>query len=174
MKDSTEKRLAKILGDYDRRMSEEQEEREQEKSEDELFLEQFKELRRGTIRPVMEGIGNILREQGHEYRIEEREYSVDSQGRPQHPSIKMTVLRLDIPGSEYGGEPKPGVSFAATVRKKEIHGHHSAIVPGAGGSAGPSGKYTLDSLSGDAAERDILAGLEKIFSAVSRYSHKDE
>lgn len=174
MNDPTKKRLADMFGKYERRLSQEEEQREQEKSDEDRFLEGFKKRRQETIRPIMEDIGKTLREQGHDYRIEEQEYRIDPRGRSRDASIKLEVYRRDIPRSEYGSEQKPGVEFSANIWSKTGYAHHGAIVPGAGGSSGRSGEHTLEYLSRDAVEREIVAGLEKIFSAVSRYSGSED
>ena len=72
MNDPTKKRLADMFGKYERRLSREEEQREQEKSDEERFLEEFKKRRQEMIRPIMEAIGDALRDQGHDYRIREQ------------------------------------------------------------------------------------------------------
>ena len=77
MKDQTKLELEALLDSYRRQLQEAKRKQEQEQYELELYLDDFRDLREKIIRPVMEEMGDILEQHGHDYKIKEQEYSMD-------------------------------------------------------------------------------------------------
>ena len=139
MKKRIKSHLDALMDKYGQRLEQTKREQEQIKVEEDAFLSEFKRLRKETIFPVMEDIGNQLKTRGHDYRISEEEETIDLEGRTRDAKITMNIFPAGVNRSAYRSENTPSISFIATRYKKKIWVHGSNIMPNRGGSAGPFG-----------------------------------
>ena len=78
MNNQTKLELEALLDGYEKKQLEAKLKQDQEQYELEMYLEDFRELREKVIRPVMEEMGDILEQKGHDFKIKENEYSMES------------------------------------------------------------------------------------------------
>ena len=162
MKKEVKSQLDVLIDKYGQRLAEAKKRQEQTKVEEDVFLTEFKRLRKKVIHPVMKDIGNRLKKRGHEYRISEQEESVDSEGRTRNAKITMSIFPKGVDRSAYGPENTPSISFIATRDKKKIWVHGSSIMPTRGGTAGSRGEFNAAEITTDAVEGEVLGVLKEI------------
>ena len=162
MKKEVKSQLDVLIDKYGQRLAEAKKRQEQTKVEEDVFLTEFKRLRKKVIHPVMKDIGNRLKKRGHEYRISEQEESVDSEGRTRNAKITMSIFPKGVDRSAYGPENTPSISFIATRDKKKIWVHGSSIMPARGGTSGSRGEFNAAEITTDAVEGEVLGVLKEI------------
>jgi len=172
MKDISKSELASILDKYDEDLASRQKAAQKSKTEDEIFLSEFQRIRKEVIRPIMEELGTEVRTRGHEYKIEEKEETTDSEGKTSDAAIVMKVYPKDVDRMEcLRTGSTPYVGFGAVRYKKKVFAYCSNIAPGRGGSSGPSVEYDVSQIVPEVAEREVVRGLTHIFSRrESRFS----
>jgi hypothetical protein len=163
MKKEAKSQLDFLMDKYGQRLAEAKKRQEQIKVEENIFLTEFKHLRKKVIHPVMKNIGNRLKKHGHEYQISEQEESVDLAGRARNAKITMSIFPAGVDRSAYRPENTPSISFIAARYKKKIWVHGSSLVPSGGGTAGSRGEFNVAEITSDAVEREVLGVLKEIF-----------
>lgn len=164
MKEQSKKQLNEILNQYDKKQADAQEVKVQQQTEEEMFLEEFKKLRKEVIRPVFESIGNELKGRGHDYKIDEQEITTDAQGRTLPPRINMKIYPSGVERSEYRSDTTPNISLVADLSKKNVYTHVSTIQPNRGGSAGARDFLAINEIDADTVEKHVLKAVTDIFS----------
>ena len=162
MTEHMQEALARLLDDYDARRRAELEREQKTKEEAELFLTRFAEVRRTVIRPVFEAAGAMLEARGHRFSIAEQEFAVGTEGRPSEAGI---ALRIAPSGSK--SQPHEDQrSLAITTRHyNRTVWINSGDAPNAGGIAGAKGAYTLDKVTRDLVEKELLGFVARIVAA---------
>jgi len=92
VKKETKSQLDALMDKYGQKLAEAKKRQKQIRAEEDLFLTEFKRLRRKVIHPTMKNIGNQLKKRGHEYRISEQEESVGSEGKMRNAKITMSIF----------------------------------------------------------------------------------
>jgi len=167
MKKRVTLQLDALMGKYKQELAETKTRQAQTKTEEDIFLNEFKLLRREIIRPVMEDIGNELRTRGHEYGISEAEELVHPKSGTQHANITMKIIPAGFDWSAYTSfQQTPSISFFALKHDKKICVWGSNMMPGRGriGSAGPRGEFSVKEITNDVIEQEVLRVLEEIFN----------
>lgn len=163
MKKETKSQLDVLMDKYEQMLEEAKKRQEQIKSEEDVFLGEFKRLRKEVIFPEMEDIGNHLKASGHDYRIAEEKESHDLEGRTRDARITMNIFPAGVDRSVYRPENTPSISFNATRYNKKIWVYGSNMMPNRGGSAGSRGEFKAEEITSDIVEREILKVLKEIF-----------
>ncbi len=163
MKKENKSQLDVLMDKYEQRLEEAKKRQEQIKSEDDVFLSEFRRLRKEVIYPRMEDIGNQLKARGHDYQISDEEESVDLGGRTRDARITMNIFPAGVDRSAYRPENTPSISFIATRYKKNIWVHGSNMMPNRGGSAGSRGEFNAEEITSDMVEGEVLGVLKEIF-----------
>ncbi len=163
MKKEVKSQLDVLMDKYGQGLAEAKKRQEQIKVEKDVFLTEFKQLRKKVIRPVMKNIGRQLKKRGHEYRISEQEESFDSGGRTRNAKITMIIFPKGVDRSAYRPENTPSISFIATRDKKKIWVHGSSMMPTRSGTAGSRGEFNAAEITSDVVGREVLGILKEIF-----------
>ena len=163
MKKEVKSQLDVLMDKYGQRSAEAKKRQEQIKVEEDVFLTEFKRLRKKVIHSVMKDIGNRLKKRGHEYQISEQEESIDLEGRTRNAKITMSIFPKGLDQSAYQPENTPSISFIATRDKKKIWIYGSSRMPSGGGTAGSRGEFNAAEITSNAVEREVLGVLKEIF-----------
>ena len=162
MADYLQDELAKLLDEYDARRRVDLERERRAKEEAELFLKQFAELRRNVIRPVFEAAGAMLEARGHRFSISEQEFVGGGEGRISEAGISLRIAAAGTKAPLHDDQR----SLAITTR------HYNRTVwintgeaPNAGGIAGAKGAYTLDKVTRELVEKELLGFVARIVAA---------
>ena len=163
MKKETKSELNILMKKYGQRLAEAKRRQKKVKAGKDIFLTEFKRLRKKVIHPVMKSIGNQLKKRGHEYWISEQEESVDSEGNRRNAKINMSIFPTSAHPSTYRPDNTPSISFIATKDKKKIWIYGRSTVPTGEGTAGSRGEFSIEQITRDTVEREALGILKGIF-----------
>lgn len=159
MGDNMQRALSKLLDEYDARRRGDVE-REQKTRDDEAhFLSQFAELRRSVIRPVFESAGAMLEERGHRYSIVEQESATGGAGRISEAGISLRIVASGTKAPLH--EDQQSLSITTRHYNKTVW-INSADTPSSGGVAGPKGAYTLERLTRQLIEDELIAFVARV------------
>lgn len=157
MRGETRERLQAILDRYNQKQVEMLAYHEQTKNQREIFLDGFNRKIKEVIRPSFQEVGKMLKSRGHGFEINQKHESNDHLGNTQSAQIKIEILPEGI-RAEAGA--RPSVSFTANSVRKEVWTHVSTIMSGC---AGQRNVYTLDEITEDAVENELLSVLASCF-----------
>jgi hypothetical protein len=157
-------KLARLLDQYDERRRLAEEKLRQAKAAEVSFTEGFTQLRRDVIRPVFEQMGNLLRQKGHDFSIEEEDFAIGQDGKGTDARISIYIILSGIKGTPYAKDQLPSLSFIATRYTMTVWLHGSNVLPDAGGSAGPRGDYQITQITRDLVESELVNLIAEIVS----------
>ena len=158
----TESELDGLLDRYDKELAKRSEQREAAGQEQEAFLEEFKRIKTDMIRPVMQRIGDKLKERGHRCQIFEEEESADYQGKINNAKITMKIVPAGNERTSLLSPDASSVSFIANKYTKKIRAHTYISMVNGGGHGGSAGEIDLNGLTSMMVERliaDVLKGM---------------
>ncbi|WP_294293377.1 hypothetical protein [uncultured Chryseobacterium sp.] len=132
------------------------------KSEEDLFLEDFRTLCKNFIDPKMQEFRRMLRENKFGSKISFAEETANATGVLAQPHIKLQISR-NVDSNFYANDKFPHIMFAADKNLKRIGIHLDTIFQNGSGTAVLKPDfYTLETLDEDSIEREIVDALEKI------------
>jgi hypothetical protein len=160
MKDSTKEQLRAIFDRYSEKKRGDQSEQQKAKSERLEFLEEFDRTIKETIRPSLRELSDLIKSKGHGCEITQRSESHDAQGCIQSARVQMEILPdgFRAPAGE-----RPTISFVADSCRKEVWTHVNTAMPGREGCSGQHNVYTLDEITRDVVEEEVIGVLTKCF-----------
>jgi hypothetical protein len=163
MKDSNKKKLEELLSKHDKVQREVKEAIEKQQIIKKTFLDDFEEFANSQIKPIMTEIGEVIKKNGHDYKITfDKDYKNDK------GNIIDSRITMDIfPNGKGRGDhynPPAHILFYADNFGEKIGMHENNIVPhGGGGSAGrKNGQYTLQNLTSEIIEMEIIDSIGNI------------
>ncbi len=153
MKSETQDKLQGIFDKYRAKQAEILKVQEKLRSEREIFLQGFEKKIKEIIRPIFKEIGESLKSQGQGYEVTHRREAFDS-----HGNIMSARIQLEIFPDGQRAQPgeRPFISFIANSVQKEIWTYVSTMMPGHGGCAGQRNAYSLDEVTPEAVEEEVL------------------
>ena len=154
--------LGKLLDAYDERRRGDLEREQKAKDEDALFLQQFAALRRDVIRPVLEAAGAMLEARGHRYSVAEQEFSAGAEGRIGEAGISLRIVPAGTKAPLH--QDQHSLTVATRHYNKTVW-INSGTALEAGGIAGANGAYTLDKVTPDLIEAELLAFVERVIAS---------
>jgi hypothetical protein len=154
--------LKDILDKYDRKLESKEEKENKKLSENKDYLNEFEKLCTEVIRPVMENIGNSLKDRGHEYKIIEKKGSGIKYKKDTDSSIEMILYPYPYKWDQISTLDVPSISFITSITNKEIIISESNMMPGKGGSSGSIGSYKMDEIKPELVQKTIILLLKKI------------
>jgi hypothetical protein len=157
MRSETRTKLQGVLDNYKQKQLTMLKLHEQTKSERELFLNNFYQKVSKTIRPCFEELGQLLRSKGHGFEITQRRESLDIHGNMQSASIKLEILPN---GFREAAGSRPAISFIANSIRREVWTQVSTFMSGC---AGQRSVYTLEEITEDVVEEEVLSVLASCF-----------
>ena len=161
MADPLEKELDDLLDAFDKRQEQRKEVQNAQTLQEDKFVADFASFRSKTARPLFERVGNHLRQRGHDFDIEEVDYSVDRDGKTTNARISFHLFPMGV--NRHEGHSFPSYAITASRGRQVIHLHGSNMLP-SGGAFGPRGDFKLDQLTLEIVERDLLKLLTEVFS----------
>ena len=162
MRNQTKLELEALLDGYRRKQQEVKRQIEQELYELELYLDDFKDLRKKVIRPVMEEMGDILEQNGHDYKIKEQEYSMDKKAFALEARIEFKIFPRST-AEEFYAENHPSVMFSSDTASLKVKVHGSYVMPERRGERELIRTYGISEINSDIVEKEIIDVLTKAF-----------
>ncbi|MGQ0546489.1 MAG: hypothetical protein ACT4P3_14320 [Betaproteobacteria bacterium] len=151
--------LTKLLDAYDARRRADTEREERARGDEARFLKDFAELRRGVIRPVFEAAGAMLEERGHRYSIVEQEFATSGATGPAEAGITLRIVPSGTKAPLHEDQRSLAIATRHYNRTVWIN---SGEAPGAGGLAGAAGAFTLDKVTRQLVEDEVLAFVARV------------
>ena len=164
---NSKSKLNSLLNQYDDFLKRKEEKKEREKSRREISAEEFIKIRDKIIKPVFERIKVEIESRGHKVRIETKEPSWDTEKHlPVEPIISFE-LELLTKDEKYEGRydstsDLPHLSFICDSSKNKIWSHESTIGPRHGGHASSRGKFTIEQVTEELVENELMGWLENL------------
>ncbi|GAA5083020.1 hypothetical protein GCM10023210_01050 [Chryseobacterium ginsengisoli] len=132
------------------------------KSEDDLFVEEFKTISKNLIEPKMQEFRRMLRENGFGCKVAFNEENKNGLGINSQPNMKLQISR-NIDSNFYANDKFPHIMFVADKNLKRIGIHQDTIFQnGTGNAAMKEQAYTLETLNEENIEKEILNSIENI------------
>ena len=159
MADRMREELSKLLDGYDERRRADVEREHKARDDHARFLQDFEKLRREVIRPVFEAAGALLEERGHRYSIVEQEFAAGVEGRIGEAGITMRVVPSGTKAPLH--EDQRSLSIVTRHYNRTVW-INSGEAPGAGGLAGSKGAHTLDKVTKQLVEDEMIAFIARV------------
>ncbi|MDD3323255.1 MAG: hypothetical protein PHS59_17615 [Paludibacter sp.] len=163
MEDTNKKKLEEMLLKHDDSQRKIKEQAEQQQIKRKTFLDNFEEFANSTIKPIMLEIGDVIKKNGHDYKVTfEKEYKNDK-GVTIDSRITMDIFPNGNGRGDIYNVPAH-ILFYAEKFSEKIGLHENNIVPGGGGgSAGKKdGEYNLETLTSEIIEKEIVDSIGNI------------
>lgn len=167
-------KLNLLLNQYDNFQKRKEEKIEREKSEQEEFIEEFTKIQDGIIKPVFERIKVKIESRGHKVYIETKEPSWDAEKNLTiEPliSFNLELLRKEekYKSPPYSTSDLPNLSFICSSQKKYIWIRECTMGQGHGGHSGSKGELTIEQITEDIIEKELIIFFENLMKDVKPY-----
>ncbi len=160
MKEETKSKLNALMDEYDEKLKKKKKTQEEIELEENAFIDEFYRLRRKVMRPIIDEIGDYIKEHGHDYKVKE-EKLIDDYSTKKDAKITMMVFPSGIDRSAY---TVSNISFTANKKEKDIYVSSKVIERNKSGTAEDRGVYNTNQINGDLVEKEIFNFLKAIFS----------
>lgn len=151
--------LGTLLDRYDETRRAAQMHKDQVAADGLLFLEQFAELRRAVVRPVFEATGALLKERGHDFRIEENEFATQAAGNSSEAGITLHIIAAGMEGRAPADDDIRALAFTTRHYNKTVSIRNGAQ-PHEG--AGAKSAYALARITPQLVEEEVLKLVEAL------------
>lgn len=146
---------------YDERQVKARAAAEKKQTEEDAFIAEFSNFRTIVAHPVLEEIGNRLRQRGHEFQVTMNDA-------PRDATMKSIGITLHVYPAAAGGRSAlrsehPQFTVAAESYSRKVRFHSVIVSPGGGGmQSGPEGKEcSLEELTADVLRATAIASITK-------------
>lgn len=162
VKEETKKRLATLLDRYDEEQLGSTQHAQETQTAQDALRTSFGQLRTAVIRPLMEDIGTVLQQRGHDYTIVEKDASPDAPGTLQDGMIAMYMFpsRSGAPSTTRALGHGPHIAFRSDPYWRRIIVHTRHVTPPYGGLPGEQREYALAQMTAALVEQEILQVVE--------------
>lgn len=165
MDENQKQKLDGILWAFTDRKNKAKEESAKRTEERNVHIERFKELSIKTLRPIMQEVWEAIKTQGHDFEIEEGSKEEREHESP-YASISMKIYPIGTSRHLRPSDIWAHITFSNSGTP-DITTFQSTIYPNGGwwSSGTKNGaNYTLDTLSGESAEAEIIDSIDKILN----------
>jgi hypothetical protein len=162
MADHMREALSKLLDEYETRRRGDREREQKTKDDEAQFLSDFAELRRSVIRPVFEAAGAMLEERGHRYSIADHEFTAGAGGRITEAGITLRIVPSGTKAPLHEDQRSLSITTRHYNRTVWINSGESA---GSGGVAGSKGAYSLDRMTRQLIEEELIAFVARVVAS---------
>jgi hypothetical protein len=162
LREATVDKLDALLAKYEKRLKAIRETRERDREEREAFVAGFDKLCEEVIRPVMDEIGQKLRERGHDYVLTEQDW-VSPEGRRQSKRISLLVFPAGERRPEAIDEDTPILNFAANRTRRVVHIYGTSPFVYKDIESKTPSELALGEMSRDTVEERVLDLLGEVF-----------
>jgi hypothetical protein len=162
VKDDAKDELAGILAGYRARLSESLAQQAKMKADRASFVELFRSLSGGTIRPVLDDFVALLVKDGHEASIlDQQEASArDGSFAPASIALRIVPIPIGAEGNKQSSNAPVEVKFSANQHSMKVLVSSSN---NAHGSSGKRGEYDLRELTEDFVVSNVLKTIQEAF-----------
>jgi len=163
VENETNNNLKSIFDKYDKKQSKAREERAKEKSEKELFLDNFAKKVQDVIQPAFDEVAELIKSRGHDCKITIEQESQDTEGHTQSAQIRMSIYPNGQRPQSHRLHECPSISFIAGSQAKKVFTHVSTMMLSAGGTSGTHNEYLLENITKEIVEKEVIYLLSECF-----------
>jgi hypothetical protein len=162
MNDDAKNQLASILAGYRARLSEALDRQAKIKADRASFIELFRNLTTGTIRPILDDFVGLLVKDGHEANVLDQQEPSARDGSFAPASIALRIVPTPIgEAGKQGGQAPIEVKFSANQQSMKVLISSSN---NSQGSSGKRGEYDLQELTEDFVVSNVLKTIHEAFA----------
>ncbi|MFY7844353.1 hypothetical protein [Chryseobacterium gambrini] len=162
MKEENIERLNSLFSNLKTEEQKLQESLAKKKSEEDMFIEGFRTLSKNLIEPKMQEFRRMLRENGFGCKVNFNEENKNGLGVNSQTNMKLQISR-NVESNFYANDKFPHIMFVADKNLKRIGIHQDTIFQnGTGTAAFKEQKYTLETITEENIEKEILESIENI------------
>ena len=158
-----EGQLRRLLDRYDQRKDEHQSKMAAIAREEEAFLEEFAKFRELTAYPLFETVAQHLRERGHDFSVEQKDYDVSEYGSAKDALIAITIYPAGMPRHSRAVHEFPAFSITASKGTRLVRLHRNVVNPGGGSSLTLPDELELHMVTAEVVQRELLKLLGEVF-----------
>lgn len=162
MTDKLKSELDAIFATHSKTKKKAEVEKSERESREEAFVQSFYTIQESIIRPTFEAIGDYVKGQGYEYRIDAKKEFSDREGRYEAPRVSIRFMLADRPG-HYQDHDYPYFSVICEKASNKVRFHESTMSPGRGGQSGSVGDATLDGVTAQLLQEKLLNLIRAVF-----------
>jgi hypothetical protein len=156
-----------LLNNYDAKQDAHKQQMQTKQSQASQFTAEFSNFSKMTAYPIFEQVGNHLRGRGHDFKIEaqddEPHRNEPYQQGGGHPA--RIELRIYPKGKESAARDSlPAFRFICSKDERKVRIHVSTMMPGKGGHAGDQGKYSIEQLTPQTIQAELMKFFKEIFA----------
>lgn len=160
MLSENKKELDSLMHRYSEDLTGLKAQKEQVKAAQDASATAFEKLKHEVIWPIIIDVGNQLNQYGHDYHVDEAEEYVDATAHFQPANITLNIYPARLDRSNYKPECTPYISFVENRYAQKVGIVVSTMMPSEGGVIGSHGEYTLDQLTAEFVEKEIIEVLK--------------
>lgn len=162
MLDKNKEELEQIMGEYQRDIDALRLKRETESEAQQLFKDNFEELKHRVVWPTLVDIGNELTQYGHDFHVSEEEEYTDGAANYHPAGITFSIYPATLDAYFKRPESAPYIAFTADPYARKVKIMVSTMMPGEGGVIGQHGVFDLQEITTDLVERETIEVLKHI------------
>ncbi len=126
------------------------------------FNRNFEHIKHEVIWPIIVDIGNELTHYSHDFQVTEEERYTDATAVYHPANITFSIYPAFLKDYERRPESAPYVSFVADPYARMVSVSVSTMLPGTGGVVGEHGRYSIDKITSEFVEKEIVEVLKNI------------
>ncbi len=165
MNEEAKNRLAKIIGDYDVKLTEAERVDAVKRAAHAAFPERFLTFTKETIRPALQEIADMLNERGHDAAVREQQESSTAGSGVKSAAISLRVIPK--PFAHKSTETNPTtieIMFSANRSERKVTVSSTNTMISHGGSVGKRGEYEIDAVTTDVVASHVIETLNEAFA----------
>lgn len=170
LRDETRVELDNLMKRFDDDLSGLQSQKEEEKKAQDLFDQQFEQLKHEVIWPVFVEFGNELSKHGHDFHVSEDKGYMDAIANYQPAKISFNIYPASLEKHFHKPESTPYIAFIANKYAKKIGIEVSTMMPGEGGVIGSHGEFLPQEVTKDLVETEVTNVLKNTLI----FNHKSQ
>ncbi|MGG7577360.1 hypothetical protein [Rhizobium sp. Nf11,1] len=157
MEDNVKKSLDDIFNRHREAEQARQVQKEAVVSAEAKFKAEFAEAIDSIIQPVMNEIGEYIKSQGYDFRIDRKAERVENQrtGQTTPASVSLVIITKDEPRHS---QKNPSFTIFAEVHSKKVR-----FLESTPSMSGPAGEYPLTALTREIVQAGIVKLLNRVF-----------
>lgn len=156
MLEQNKEELGKLMSLYQNDQAGLSAKKEEEKTAQAKFVEEFEKLKHEIIWPVLVEVGNELTKYGQDYHVSEEKEYVDATASFHPAHMTFNIYPSSLAPEFRKPESAPYVSFVSDNYAKKVNVMVSTMVPGEGGSIGSFGEYDALQITPDFVESELI------------------
>ncbi len=162
MREAAERQFRQLLEQHDREFLTSTTSKADRVLREQAFDRRFHECCNTVVEPVMTKLQALMRDHGLQSAVITTRHAIAPDGKVTPSAIAFEFRVLTDPETQGFPVTTPTLSYIADPANHTVLVHENTILPFLGGHVGLIGQCTLDDLTGERVEQDLLAVAGKV------------